>query len=92
MPVLSRLADEAGLHAVNLLNTEAPRHLSNASTWVFFSRSEPRIRALARAAQQRYRARGLRTARGPVSFPTPEMIARAPLWTDDYSDLLRVLK
>ena len=92
MPVLSRLADEAGLHAVNLVNAEAPRHLSNASNWVFLSRSEARIRALARAAQQRYRARGVRLPRGPVTFPTPEMIARAPLWTDDYSDLLRVLR
>jgi spermidine synthase len=92
MPVLSRLADEAGLHAVSLLNPEAPKHLSAASTWVFFSRSQERIRALARAAQQRHRARGLRTPQGPVTFPTPELIAGAPLWTDDYSDLLRVLK
>ena len=92
MPVLSRLAHEAGLHTVNLFNAAAPRHLSTASSWVFFSRSEARIRALARAAQQRYRVRGQRLPRGPATFPTPEMIARAPLWTDDYSDLLRVLK
>ena len=92
MPVLFRLGDEAGLHMVNLLNTEAPKHGSTASTWVFFSRSEVRIRDLTRAARQRYRARGVRTLRGPVNVPTPEVIARAPLWTDDYSDLFRVLK
>jgi spermidine synthase len=92
MPVLSRLAHEAGLHVVDLINTAAPRHLSTPSNWVFFSRSEARIRALARAAQQRYRVRGQRSPRGPVIFPTPDMIARAPLWTDDYSDLFRVLK
>ncbi|MGH7336995.1 MAG: spermidine synthase, partial [Myxococcota bacterium] len=92
MPVLFRLGDEAGLHVVNLLNSEAPRHMSNSSTWMFFSRSEARIRDLTRAAQQRYRARGVRSTRGPAIVPTPEVIARAPLWTDDYSDLFRVLK
>ncbi len=91
-PVLFRLADEAGLHAVILLNAPAPRHLTTPAKWAFFSRSEERIRALARAAQQRHRARGLRMRRAPVTLPTPEVIARAPLWSDDYSDLFRVLK
>jgi len=92
MPVLFRLGDEMGLHMVELTNSEAPKQLSSASTWVFFSRSEERIRELTRAAQQRYRARGILQARAPVTVPTPELIARAPLWTDDYSDLFRVLK
>ncbi len=92
MPVLSRLADDAGLHAVNLFNPAAPKHLSNVSSWFFLSRSEPRIRALARAAELRHRARGVRAGREPVDWPKPEMIERAPLWTDDYSDLFRVLR
>jgi hypothetical protein len=92
MPMLFRAADEAGVRAVCLINGEAPKQLSNASNWVFFSRSEDRIKRLARAAQQRYRARGQRQARPPVIWPAPEMIERAPLWTDDYSDLFSVLK
>jgi spermidine synthase len=92
MPTLFRVADEMKLPVVNLGNSEAPVHLSNASTWVFFCRNEERLRELARAAQQRYRARGVRMTRPPVIWPSPEMIARAPLWTDDYSDLFRVLK
>jgi spermidine synthase len=92
MPTLFRIADEMKLPAVNLGNSEAQVHLSNASTWVFFCRNEERLRTLARAAQQRYRARGVRMSRPPVIWPSPEMIARAPLWTDDYSNLFRVLK
>src|SRR5262249_44668472 len=50
-PVLFRIADELGLHAVNLGNAAAPRHLSSPSNWVFLSRSEPRLRELARVAE-----------------------------------------
>jgi spermidine synthase len=92
MPVLSRLAQEAGVHDVNLFNPPAPRHLSSASTWVFMSRNEENLKKLARAAEQRTRARGLRGIRNAVTWPTPEMIAAAPYWTDDYSDLFRVMK
>ncbi len=92
MPLLFRLALDADVHAVRLFNAQAPRHLSNPSTWVFLSRSEPRLRELARAAALRARSRGIRLDRPAVTWPTPEMIASAPLWTDDYSDLLRVLR
>jgi spermidine synthase len=92
MPMLFRLAHDAGLPAVNLLNAEAPRHLTSPSTWVFLSRSEPRIHELARLAEQRFRARGLRGARPPVTWPSPSIIEDAPLWTDDYSNLFRVLR
>jgi hypothetical protein len=92
MPLVFRLASDAGVYAVNLSNSEAPKHLSSASTWVLVSRNQDRIRKLARAAQQRYRARGLRANKPPVIWPTPEVVSRAPLWTDDYSDMFSVLK
>ena len=91
-PMLFRLADDAGLYAVNLGNAAAPRHLSFASNWMFVSRSEERLRELARAAEERARARRVRMSRPPVVWPTPEVVARAPLWTDDYSNLFRLLK
>src|SRR5262249_19155496 len=78
LPMLSRLGAEAGLHVVGLFNPPAPRHESYSSTWVFLSRSEARIRALGRAAEQRARARGLRPMHRPVTWPTPGMIAGAP--------------
>jgi len=90
--MLSKLADDAGLHAVGLFNPPAPRLMSYSSTWVMISRSDARIHALARSAEQRARARGMRTLRRPVTWPTPGMIAGAPLWTDDYSNLFQVLK
>ncbi len=90
IPLLFRLADDAGMPVLSLQNPGAPRQRSQGSQWVFFSEDESRLDALARAAQKRHRARGLRG--NAVNRPTPELLARAPLWTDDYSDLLRVLK
>lgn len=90
MPVLSRLAADAGLHAVLLESPRTPRYLSSASRWAMLSRDEQRIRSLASRAEQRRRALSLSPDPTAVRRPSPEMIARAPLWTDDYTDLLSV--
>jgi spermidine synthase len=92
LPVLSRLAEEAQLHFASLDSTAAPKFFSGASTWVFFARDAAPIDALAHAAEQRRRVLGLDgTARPAVRRATREEIDRAPLWTDDYSDLYRAL-
>jgi len=89
LPVLGRLAETAGLHAVSIQSVSTPKHLSGASSWVFLSRDEQRLRSLTRAAERRRRALALRTNVPAVQRVTPEMLAGAPLWTDDYSDLYR---
>jgi hypothetical protein len=91
-PTLSRLVHEAGAYDVQVANTQAPKHLTTASSWVFIAKSEDRVRAVARAAAKRARVRAVQMPMPPVRWPTPEMIASAPLWTDDYSNLFRVLK
>ena len=90
-PVLARLASDAGLHVVKLLNPAAPKRQTFAASWVMIARDEARIRSLAHAARQRHRALGLRPNQRRVVFPTPAAIAQSPLWTDDYSDLVRAL-
>jgi hypothetical protein len=91
MPVVSRLAADSSLHAVDLVSVELEKLASGASSWVLLARDEQRIRALANAAEQRTRWLGVRGAMEPIQFPSAEMLARAPLWTDDYSDLLGAL-
>jgi spermidine synthase len=91
VPMMFRLAADAGLHAMGIANKEF--YISSLpATWVVMSSSEERIRALADLARERARARALDPDQVPLIWPTPEMIARAPLWTDDYSDLLGVLR
>jgi spermidine synthase len=91
MPVVSRLAADSGLHAVNLVSVELEKLASGASSWVLLARDEQRIRSLANAGEHRTRWLGVRGALAPVQLPSAEMLARAPLWTDDYSDLLGAL-
>jgi spermidine synthase len=92
LPVLSRLAEDAHLHAASLESASAPKYYSGASSWVFLSHDAARIDALASAAEQRRRVLGLEgAARAAVRRATPEQIAKAPLWTDDYSDLYSAL-
>jgi spermidine synthase len=90
-PVLARLASDAGLHVVALGNPAAPKHQTFGSNWVMMARDAARIRSLARAAQQRHRALGLRPNAQTVRFATPAVIAGSPLWTDDYSNLYRAI-
>jgi len=90
VPMLFRLAADAGLYAVDIENGRFPRLLTNPAIWVFMSRREARIRAIADAAQGP--GAGMRRAAQTVVWPTREVIANAPLWTDDYSNLLRVLR
>ena len=90
VPMLFRLADDAQLHAVTS-RTTFPGHLTqpvDLGVHVAQRGADPRDRG---AARQRSGAPG-RGATPAVVRPTPEQIANAPLWTDDYSDLLRVLR
>jgi spermidine synthase len=92
VPLIFRLAEDAHLFGVNLVNNRNPFTLTKPATWVFVSRSEARIRAIVQAVEQGQPKPNRRGAPPTVTVPTPETIARAPLWTDDYSNLLRVLR
>ena len=81
-----------GLHAVNLTSVELEDQASGASSWVLLARDEPRIRSLGDAAEEDTRLLGVRGALPPVRFPSAAMLAGAPIWTDDYSDLLGALR
>ena len=91
-PMLFRLAEDAGLSAVQLQNEAAPRFFSYASRWVFMAKGDERLKELALAAEERQRSRNLLGNRPPpVIWPTPGIVEDAPLWTDDYSNLFMVL-
>lgn len=91
MPVVSRLCADSGLRAVNLVSVELEKLASGASSWVLLARDEQRIRSLAADAMEHTRQLGVRGALDPVRFLSADTLARAPVWTDDYSDLLGAL-
>jgi len=82
VPLGFRLADDAGLHAVAIANEE--HNLSFKSDWVIMSRDAAYLDALVKRAC---------SVAAPVAvyFPNPAGLVDTPLWSDDYSDLFRIL-
>jgi spermidine synthase len=92
LPLLARLGDDAGLHALGIETARMTRYLSDVSTWVFLSRDEDRLRSLARLALERRRRLGMGRDAITLHRLSPDARAKSPLWTDDYSDLLSALR
>jgi spermidine synthase len=92
VPVLARLADDAGLRFAVIDTRPMQRHRSGASKWVFLARDDERIDSLARFAKARSVQLRLPQNTIEVWRPEPEALAKSPLWTDDYSDLLGALQ
>jgi hypothetical protein len=90
LPIVARLGHDLGLEIVSIANPGLPKHLSRGSRWVFLSRDEQRIDALARAAARRYAELELSPDLFAIERPTANEVAATPLWRDDY--LLGALK
>jgi spermidine synthase len=92
VPVLGRLADDAGLQLAAIVTASMAGQLSAAATWVFLSDDGERIRSLADLAMARRAELGLPPHMIQVRRPPPGVLATTPLWTDDYSDLLGAMR
>jgi spermidine synthase len=88
LPVLARLADDAGLRVAAIDTPAIPTQVCAPATWVFLARSEERIRSLTELAVRRRTQLGLPPEAIQVGRPTDAVLATTRLWTDDYSDLL----
>jgi hypothetical protein len=91
VPILVKLADDAGLHVAAIDTVLIKGHLSGDATWVFLARDERRIQSLARFALARRTKLRLAENAIQVRRPASGELASGPLWTDDYSDLLGAL-
>ncbi len=91
-PILARVGREVGLQTLAITVETYARLLSGGSTWVFLSRDPDRLEALAQFANARRRELGLGPNAIVLRKPAPEIVSRAPLWTDDYVDLLGALR
>jgi spermidine synthase len=91
MPVLARIAHDAGVDVMSVETAAAPRYFTGPSSWVFLARDAERLRYLERETERRQVRLGLGSQYKMVRHPSPAMIEGAPLWTDDYSNLYRAL-
>ena len=90
--VVPRLADDLGLHAVKVVNVDLPRHQHSMAHWMILSRNSQIVESFRAAAGQIRSDLKLRPIALRVSDAEALDLSSAPLWTDDYSDLLSVLR
>jgi spermidine synthase len=91
-PLVSKLGASAGFHSLRVRNRIIAGFLSRPSQWVLLARDPRRIDALEQRVRERMRYAGVRKPDVVYVRPTPEELEAAPLWTDDYSNILSVLK
>jgi hypothetical protein len=75
-PVVQLLADDAGYPARMIINDENPRKLIDSSDWVLITRNK----------------HFLETIETTVLIDPIDVPARLRLWTDDYNNLLQILR
>jgi hypothetical protein len=91
-PLVFRLAAEFYLHAVKIVN-QGPRLRFHAdSDWMILSHDAEFINRFPKLLNKSRSEFGFKPTDLYGLYPKPDAIALAPRWTDDYSDLLSVLK
>jgi hypothetical protein len=87
---VARLGSEVDLHAFLVVNREAPQLLAETSRWVVFARDPAYLGALEAEAGRFPKPSGWPLMR--AFRLEPKWIARATLWTDDFSNVLPLLR
>ena len=90
-PLVVRLGERVGMESILVHNRNESRAMSRASRWVLLSRDRSRLLAVRDHGLAYRTALGLE--RDSIRFTSVSRAAldRTPLWTDDYSDLFRLL-
>jgi hypothetical protein len=92
VPLIMRQADAHDLGAVSVVNDRNLREFRYRSKWVILSANADYIEGFPAAIKENRRALGIRPRALFLVNPEPQQVSAAPLWTDDYSDLLSALK
>lgn len=92
MDLVSRMAAELGAQSLQLSSGVAPRLQSAPADWVLVARDADVLSRLQTRIEERHRA--LKRLAGAIRMqrPSASQLDASPVWTDDYSDLFRVLR
>jgi hypothetical protein len=91
-PLVFRLAAELEMHAVQIGNRAFRRRLHSRAKWMILSEDAAYIESFPPMAESIRVLLDLKPIGLMVRYPKDFDLTDAPLWTDDYSDLLSVLK
>jgi len=92
LPLVARVGLEVGLQSLVVKTALALQFRSQRSDWILLSRNPQRLNQLAKSVQQRTKALGLPPNHARVQRLSRATLENVPLWSDDYSDLLGVLR
>jgi hypothetical protein len=91
-PLVFRLAEQLGLHAIQIDNRPFPRRFQDGATWMVLSRDAGYFDPFPRFAERLREMLGVNQKGLAVHYPDAERVRDAPHWTDDYSDVYSVIK
>jgi spermidine synthase len=91
-PLVSRMGASVGLQSLHVRNRTISGYSSGQSKWVLLSRNPKEIDRLERRFRARMQYAGVSEPEVMISRPKQADLDAAPLWTDDYSNILSVLK
>ena len=92
MSLVSRMAAEFGAESLQIKTRPAPQLQSGLTDWVIIARNSDQLTRLRIRIEKRHRALRLRPDAILMRRGSDADLAGTPLWTDDYSDLLSVLR
>jgi spermidine synthase len=92
MPLIARQGFETGLSSLFVESAHAPAFHSHRAQWVLLVRDADALLRMEAALRRRVRAMGLPPSHLAITRPLPSEVASLPAWTDDYSDLLGLLR
>ncbi len=91
-PLLFRLADAHGMHAVAVSNLDLPELFQFDTEWVILSADSTYLDAFPALVAQQRKAMRIPPGGLYLTYPKEDVVRAAPLWTDDYSDLFSALR
>jgi spermidine synthase len=87
-----RLGGSVGFDAIEVLNKASPQNRSIRSKWVIFSRDPQNLVLLGDYIDSQRDVLGLNESSVRIRKPRANIVAKAPLWTDQYSNLFGIVK
>jgi hypothetical protein len=91
-PLVFRLGRDLGLRVLGIANQLIPKHLSIDSWWLVLSEHGPYLESVTTYGRRQMKALGIPRKKIGFGGLSESVIDRAPVWTDDYSDLFSLLK
>ena len=90
--MVARHGLDSGMVSVRAKSVHAPLYQSGNAKWVLMSRDANRIAKFTEFVPRHYRAMGIDRAAIQMARPSREHLQHIRAWTDDFSDLLSLLK